>query len=128
MNEATSFHDAFADTLRHDSIVGNPRMLSAPAFLRGEVKASGARLIPFIGCGIGWSSHERARQASEAEVYAIDGTLDVWQLKSVWNPRDDCHAVVRRRAGGPALPFPRRTKLGRVLARPRAWTRGPARG
>lgn len=239
MNEATSFYDAFADKLRHDYIVGNPRMLSALAFLRDEVAVSGARRILDIGCGIGWSSHEMARLASVAEVHAIDlsaqliatakglfaspkitfdvvdvttimpsaerpydaivmldvyehipvaararfhealaallapggfilltcptvdhqnylrqhkpeglqpvdedvglpemlalagaidGTLDVWQLQTVWNPRDYFHAVVRRRAGAPVTPFPRRTKLGKVLARLRAWTRGPARG
>lgn len=239
MNEATPFYDAFADKLRHDYVVGNPRMLSAVAFLRAEVAASGARRILDIGCGIGWSSHEMASLASVAEVHAIDlspqliatakglfaspkitfdvvdvttmtpatqrpydaivmldvyehipvaararfhealaallapggfilltcptvdhqnylrqhkpeglqpvdedvglpemlalaeaiqGTLDVWQLQSVWNPRDYFHAVVRRRAGAPVTPFPRRNVAGKVLARLRAWTRGPARG
>ena len=239
MNEATSFYDAFADKLRNDYIVGNPRMLSALAFMRAEVAASKARRILDIGCGIGWSSHELASLASVAEVHAIDlspqliatakglfaspkidfdvvdvttitpsaerpydaivmldvyehipvaararfhealsallapggfilltcptidhqnylrqhkptglqpvdedvglpellaladaiqGTIDAWHVQSVWNPRDYFHAVVRRRAGAPVTPFPRRGVAGKVLARLRAKTRGPARG
>jgi protein-L-isoaspartate O-methyltransferase len=71
-NDAKQFYDQFGRKLVNDFVGGNPRMLLALEFMKAQVRASGARRILDIGCGIGWSSHELASVPSVEFVHAID--------------------------------------------------------
>jgi SAM-dependent methyltransferase len=71
-NDAKQFYDHFGRKLVNDFVGGNPRMLLALEFMKTQVRASGARRVLDIGCGIGWSSHELSLVPSIEYVHAID--------------------------------------------------------
>ena len=70
-NTVTAFYDSLDRRLLGDYLYGNPRTVAAILHaLRGIPRSS--RRVLDIGCGIGWSSRELARQLPSARIAALD--------------------------------------------------------
>jgi glycosyltransferase involved in cell wall biosynthesis len=66
-----AYYDDFAPQLLVDYVHGNPRIERAIELLLRWTPA-GARNVLDIGCGLGWSSHEIARNRRRARVLGLD--------------------------------------------------------
>src|SRR5579864_9769869 len=71
MSSPLEFYDNFARRLLKDYASGNRRVEAALEFAIGSLPGDRIDVLD-IGCGIGWSSFEIARNRPEANVLGID--------------------------------------------------------
>lgn len=71
MNIPEEFYNEFGNKLLTDYAYGNPRIISAIDFTLKNISIKHKHILD-IGCGIGWSSFEIARNCPESIIDAID--------------------------------------------------------
>jgi glycosyltransferase involved in cell wall biosynthesis/protein-L-isoaspartate O-methyltransferase len=71
MSSIITYYDNFAQRLLADYLRGNPRTEQALDFALASLPGGRMRVLD-VGCGIGWSSSEIARNYPQAEILAVD--------------------------------------------------------
>jgi glycosyltransferase involved in cell wall biosynthesis len=66
-----TFYDALVRKFLVDYVTGNPRMLAAVSFAIGSLPGGKIDVLD-VGCGIGWSTFEIARNRTDAVVRGVD--------------------------------------------------------
>lgn len=74
MDEERAFYDKWVEKSIRDYLIGNNRIESAINFTKNIIVNSNKEVFKVldIGCSIGWSSYEIAKQFPGAEVHGID--------------------------------------------------------